>query len=291
MNTDRLMQLALEMAGLGEIPGDSAIHHPGGEISKVLFGIDLKAPELVIASAQGFDCAISHHPVGGSSTLRFHEVLERHVDQMVGAGVPRDVAEETMCATIEDRRVLSSMTNYDHDPSVAVLLDIPYLNIHTPLDEIGRRRMAEAAAVSEANDLAAYCCIQQRHTYLRPKCGADFGLQTAADRGLLDYCKARNITPLAYSPLLGGAYTRDDKPLGSQYVGPDCDARMAALAEVAGEKGATVNQVVFAWMMHGDPAVLPVFSASTPEQMREDLGALGVQLTEDDMTKLNEAGA
>ena len=146
MNTDRLMQLALEMAGLGEIPADSAIHHPGGEISKVLFGIDLKAPELVIASVQGFDCAISHHPVGGSSTLRFHEVLERHVDQMVGAGVPRDVAEETMCATIEDRRVLSSMTNYDHDPSVAVLLDIPYLNIHTPLDEIGRRRMAEAAA-------------------------------------------------------------------------------------------------------------------------------------------------
>jgi putative NIF3 family GTP cyclohydrolase 1 type 2 len=146
VNTDRLMQLALEMAELDEIPGDSAIHHQGDGIERVLFGIDLKAPELVIASAQGYDCAISHHPVGGSSTLRFHEVLERHVDQMVGAGVPRHVAEETMRATIEDRRVLSSMTNYDHDPSVAVLLDIPYLNIHTPLDEIGRRRMAEAAA-------------------------------------------------------------------------------------------------------------------------------------------------
>jgi hypothetical protein len=35
------------------------------------------------------------------------------------------------------------MTNYDHDPSVARLLGMPYLNIHTPLDEIGRRRMAE----------------------------------------------------------------------------------------------------------------------------------------------------
>ena len=146
MNTDRLMQVALEMAGIDEIPGDSAIHHPGDEIKRILFGIDLKAPELVIASAQGYDCAISHHPVGGSSTLRFHEVLERHVDQMVGAGVPRNVAEETMRETIEDRRVLSSMTNYDHDPSVAALFDLPYLNIHTPLDEIGRRRMAETAA-------------------------------------------------------------------------------------------------------------------------------------------------
>ncbi len=145
-DTDWLMRLALEMAGLDEVPGDSAIHHPGDVIERILFGIDLKAPELVIASAQGYDCAISHHPVGGSSTLRFHEVLRRHVDQMVGAGVPHDVAEETMRATVEERRVLGSMANYDHDPSVARLLDIPYLNIHTPLDEIGRRRMAEAAA-------------------------------------------------------------------------------------------------------------------------------------------------
>jgi putative NIF3 family GTP cyclohydrolase 1 type 2 len=146
VNTDRLMQLALEMAGLDEIPGDSAIHHPGDRIERILFGIDLKAPELAIASAQGYDCAISHHPVGGSSTLRFHDVLWRHVDQMIGGGVPRNVAKETMRVAIEDRRVLNSMTNYDHDPSVAGLLDIPYLNIHTPLDEIGRRRMAEAAA-------------------------------------------------------------------------------------------------------------------------------------------------
>lgn len=145
MNADRLMQLALEMAGFDEIPGDSAVHHAGDGIERILFGIDVKGPELVIASAQGYDCAISHHPVGGSSTLRFHEVLKRHVDQMVGAGVPRDVAEGTMRATIEERRVLNSMANYDHAPSVAALLDIAYLNIHTPLDEIGRRRMTEAA--------------------------------------------------------------------------------------------------------------------------------------------------
>ncbi len=155
MNTDRLMGIALEMAGLEEIPGDSAIHRPGDGIERILFGIDLKAAELVIASAQGFDCAVSHHPVGGSATLRFHEVLGRHVDQMTAAGVPRDVAEETMRAKIEERRVLGSMTNYDHEPSVADLLGIPYLNVHTPLDEIGRRRMAEAAAGLNENATVA----------------------------------------------------------------------------------------------------------------------------------------
>jgi len=145
MNTDRLMQIALEMAGLDEVPSDSAVYHPRDEVERILFGIDLRAPELILASAKGYDCAISHHPVGGRSTLRFHEVLRRHVEQMVGAGVPRAVAEETMRDTVEERRVLDSMGNYDHDPSVAALLNIAYLNIHTPLDEIGRRRMAEAA--------------------------------------------------------------------------------------------------------------------------------------------------
>ncbi|MBU0595339.1 hypothetical protein KJ567_01475, partial [Candidatus Bipolaricaulota bacterium] len=96
MNTEQLMNLALEMADLDAMPGDSAIHYPGGGIERILFGIDLKAPELAIAKNLGFDGAISHHPVGGSSTLRFHEVLERHIDQMTRAGVPFDVAEATM---------------------------------------------------------------------------------------------------------------------------------------------------------------------------------------------------
>jgi len=166
VNTDQLMQLALEMAGLDAIPGDSAIHQPGEGIRRVLFGIDLKAPELMLAADRGFDCAISHHPVGGASTLRFHKVLERHITQMVAAGVPAAVAEDTMRGTIEERRILSSMSNYDHDPSVARLLDLPYLNIHTPLDEIGRRSMAEAAA-----SLGADATIAELTEHLRTSFG------------------------------------------------------------------------------------------------------------------------
>ena len=139
------MELSLEMAGLGEIPGDSAIHVPGDGIRRILFGIDVKAPELKLAKDLGYDAAISHHPGSGTSTLRFHEVLFRHVDQMVAAGVPPDLAHSVIRDTAETRRVLNGMTNFDHDPSIARLLELPFLNIHTPLDEIGRRRMAEAA--------------------------------------------------------------------------------------------------------------------------------------------------
>ena len=162
MNTQQLMDLALAMAGLSEIPGDSAIHHPGDGIGRILFGIDLKGAELKLAKDLGYDAAISHHPVGGASTLDFHKVLLLHVEQMTAAGVPRDVAEGVMRETAEARRVLNSMTNYDHDPSIARLLDMPYLNIHAPLDEIGRQRMADAVSACDGEqtvgDLVDHLC-------------------------------------------------------------------------------------------------------------------------------------
>jgi len=146
MDTKRLMDIALEMAGLDEIPGDSAIYHEGDGIRRVLIGIDIKGAEVKLARDLGYDVAISHHPIGGSAALRYHEVLLRHVDQMIGAGVPAEIALSALADTIEARRILASMGNYDHSPSIARLLDLAYMNIHTPLDEIGRRRMAEAVA-------------------------------------------------------------------------------------------------------------------------------------------------
>jgi len=57
------------------------------------------------------------------------------------------------------------MTNYDHDPSVAKLLGMPYLNIHTPLDEIGRRRMADAAATLDADATVAELVARFHETF------------------------------------------------------------------------------------------------------------------------------
>jgi hypothetical protein len=151
MDTERMMRIALDMANLDETPGDSGVHHSGSGITRVLIGIDLKQAELKLAKDLGYDCAIGHHPSAGSSILRYHEVLLRHIDQMVKAGVPEDVARGVMLETVESRRIFGSMQNYDHVPSIARLLDMPYLNVHTPLDEIGRRRMAEAVDKLDAD--------------------------------------------------------------------------------------------------------------------------------------------
>ena len=152
-------------------------------------------------------------------------------------------------------------------------------------------RLEEARWVSQTHGWAEYCCIQQRYSYIRPKSGASFDPQIAANDDLLDYCRARGITMLAYSPLLTGAYTRADRSFAEQYLGPDTDARLAALHSVAKEVGATLNQVVYAWMIQSDPPVIPLVAASTAEQMEENLGALEIELSAEQMAQLNDATA
>jgi aryl-alcohol dehydrogenase-like predicted oxidoreductase len=150
-------------------------------------------------------------------------------------------------------------------------------------------RLEEARWTSQVHGWSEFCCVQQRYTYLRPKPGASFYPQLVANEDLLQYCKHRSMTLLAYSALLGGAYSRNDREIQAQYLGADTDARLKALAKVAKGRGITVNQVILAWMMHSDPVVLPLIATSTEEQLRENIQALEVYLSQDEMKLLTEA--
>ncbi len=68
-------------------------------------------------------------------------------------------------------------------------------------------------------------------------------------------------------------------------------ARLATLREIAAEVEASPLQVVLAWMLHGSPAILPIIGGSTEAQLAENLGALDVVLSDEQMVRLNEAGA
>lgn len=153
-------------------------------------------------------------------------------------------------------------------------------------------RLERARRISDAHGLPRYCCIQQRHSYLRPRPGAGFGVQVVADDELLDFCSANpEVALLAYSPLLSGAYTVPDRAVPDQYLGADTDARLAALDHVARATGATVNQVVLAWLMATTPPAIPLIAASTEAQLDENLGTLALALTPDQLETLDAAAA
>ena len=133
----------MKLAGLKEVPEDSAIYVNGDDIRKILFGIDAGVPELLLAKRLGCDAVIAHHPQGGTAFINFHQVFRRHIQQMVQAGVPREEAEKAVTKKLEALEVQAHTRNYGHAVDVAKLLRMPYMNIHTPLDEVGRRIMSE----------------------------------------------------------------------------------------------------------------------------------------------------
>lgn len=98
------------------------------------------------------------------------------------------------------------------------------------------------------------------------------------------------LSLIGYSVLLQGAYTRQDRAVPAQYAGPEACDRLEVLRIVAAELDATLNQVVIAWMLHSDPLVLPIVAGSRPEQLTENLAALRILLSEDQMRRLNAAG-
>jgi aryl-alcohol dehydrogenase-like predicted oxidoreductase len=152
-------------------------------------------------------------------------------------------------------------------------------------------RVERARSVAFALGVPGYEVLQYHYSYLRPR--ADLpGRDTvgSAFGDLLSLVRALpSLTLVAYSPLLSGAYVRSDRPLGPEFDHAGTSARLSALRAVAAETGATVNQVVLAWLMGGGLPVIPLVGASSVAQLEESLGAVDLELTAAQRARLDEA--
>jgi aryl-alcohol dehydrogenase-like predicted oxidoreductase len=153
-------------------------------------------------------------------------------------------------------------------------------------------RLEEARCLARefGTEASYYCCVQQRYSYVRPQAGAIYDPHVYVNEEFLDYARTRDLTILAYSPLLGSAYQREDRDFPEQYKGPDTDTRMGVIREVAEETEATPNQLVLAWMLQSDPPVIPVIGGSSVAQLEELLDALEVELSLEQLERLSKAG-
>ncbi|WP_217250995.1 aldo/keto reductase [Streptomyces sp. AC602_WCS936] len=153
-------------------------------------------------------------------------------------------------------------------------------------------RTERARAIARTNGWTAYTCVQQRYSYLQPR--FDIGLPESGHvhviAELLDYVRSEpDLTLMAYSSLLSGAYTRPDKSLPAAYDHPGTGQRLTVLREVAAELGATANQVVLAWLLGGDPPVIPIVGVSSVAQLDEVLGAVELELPGESRARLDHA--
>jgi aryl-alcohol dehydrogenase-like predicted oxidoreductase len=156
-------------------------------------------------------------------------------------------------------------------------------------------RLERIRALCDRNGWPLPVAIQQQHSYLRPRAGNESASITGVEQ--LDYLRENDDqTLVAYSPILKGVYDdagkRAEHWMMASYAGPDADARIAVAAQVAAEAGVTPNQLVLAWLLHQtSPRVLPLIGPRTPEQLDDLLPALDVKLTEEQLARLDAAGA
>lgn len=94
------------------------------------------------------------------------------------------------------------------------------------------------------------------------------------DRPVIDYCAARGIAYLAYTPLGGSERARS---LGET---------LGAFAEVASARGVSAQQVVLAWHLAQSPAVIPIPGARRPETIADSARAAELQLGPDELALL-----
>lgn len=137
MRLTDVMALADQLAGCTRTPEDSQVYIDG-DVRRVLFGIDVDVGELLLARSLGLDGVIAHHPIGSSAAIRFPLMVERHEEQMVAEGIPRERAHQAMVARKEPILKSTHTRIYDRVIDAARLLHMPLMNIHLAADLIGR---------------------------------------------------------------------------------------------------------------------------------------------------------
>ena len=117
------------------------------------------------------------------------------------------------------------------------------------------------------------------------------------EREMLPLCEDRGIGVIPWSPLARGRLTRDwdaatarsetDEFGKRLYVEAD-RAIVEAVATVAAKRGATRAQVALAWLLTKSSVSAPIVGVTRPEQLGDLLGALGVELTSEEVEQLEE---
>jgi len=128
-------------------------------------------------------------------------------------------------------------------------------------------------------------------------------MERKVESEVLPLCKELNIGFVAFSPMAGGflsgKYTSQTKFEGddvrrviTRYSKENMDANQALLdllKSFSAEKHATPAQISLAWMLCKNNFVVPIPGMRRDERLKENFGAVDIELTADELSTLENA--
>lgn len=153
--------------------------------------------------------------------------------------------------------------------------------------------LMQALWVSDKHDLARYDCIQPHYNLIH---------RDEFERDLHAVCKAYDIAVIPYSPLAGGFLTGKYRKNQSLPESRRAEGRKRSMTDenfalvdamevIALRHQGTISQVALAWMLSDPVITSPIIGATSIEQLNENLGALTMKLSTDDLNLLNSMTA
>jgi len=111
-------------------------------IKKVLTGIDMEGPELLLAEKLGVDLVIAHHPEG-VAYADLHSVMDLQAEVLSDYGVPINIAESVIKPRISEVSRGVSPINHNRAVDMAKILKLDFICTHTIADNLGANYLSE----------------------------------------------------------------------------------------------------------------------------------------------------
>lgn len=114
------------------------LHDNGKEVSRVIVGIDIDPQELLLAKQLNYDTVIAHHPEG-AALADLSDVMHLQAEILAQYGVPINIAQAITKERISEVARGISPANHYRSVDAARLLDVNFICIHTPCDNLAAK--------------------------------------------------------------------------------------------------------------------------------------------------------
>ena len=161
-------------------------------------------------------------------------------------------------------------------------------------------QLMESVCMSDAHGFERFVCLQPQYSLV----------ERNIEREVLPVCAREGLGVIPWSPLgggfLSGKYRRGEEPPEGSRISEAVEsmeeywdrraternwATLDVVGRISEETGKSYAQISLNWLLRQDGVTAPIIGARTLEQLEDNIGASGWELTEEQVEELSEASA